>query len=307
MSIAYGAGDDAESTRVIHRAIDAGVTLLDTADAYGDPLPGHNERLIGRALGARRDRATIATKFGLRYGDGGPFRVDGSPRWVRRACDASLRRLGTDVIDLYCLHRRDPQVPIDETVGAMAELVAAGKVRHLGLSEVSAETLRSAHAVHPIAALEIEYSLFTRFAERELIPACRELGVGIVAYSPMGRGLLTGAIGDVSDLSEADKRRGNPRFSGANLARNLVLVDEVRAVASRATASVAQTALAWLLAQGSDIVPIPGTKRTRYLAENLGAVDIRLTEAQLDRLSVLSEHGVAGERLPAAALRLTGR
>ncbi|ADD44942.1 aldo/keto reductase [Stackebrandtia nassauensis] len=306
MSVGYGPADDATSASVIRRAVERGVTLIDTADAYGSPQPGHNEELVGRAVADRRDDLVIATKFGLRFGDGEPFRVDSSPEYARAACDASLKRLGMETVDLYYLHRRDPAVPIEDTVGAMAELVAAGKVRHLGLSEVSAATLRAAHAVHPIAAVQVEYSLFTRFVEDELLDTCRELGVGIVAYSPLGRGLLTGAVTSRADLSEDDNRLGNPRFSDEHLAANLRLVDVVREVAAEKGCTPAQLALAWLLARGEDIVPIPGTRRVSALEENLAAAQLRLDESELARLASINPEAVRGERLAAAPLARTG-
>src|SRR3954451_13822556 len=261
MSEFYGPADEAESIRTIHRAYELGVTFLDTADMYGR---GDNEELVGRAIRGRRDDFEIATKFGNRR-EGDRRWVDNSPEWIREACDASLRRLGTDHIDLYYMHRRDPDVPIEESVGAMAELVQAGKVRHLGLSEVSAETLRAAAAVHPIAALQSEWSLFTRGLEDEIVPAARELGVGLVPYSPLGRGLLAGALTSTESLSEDDFRKQHPRFTGENLEHNLALVRRVREVADEVGATPFQVALAWLLAKGDDVVPIPGTKRLRCL------------------------------------------
>ncbi|MFL6077721.1 MAG: aldo/keto reductase [Mycobacteriales bacterium] len=306
MSIAYGPADDAESVRVIHRALELGVTLLDTADAYGLPLPGHNEELLGRAIAGRRDEVFLATKFGLRFGDG-PFRVDSTPEWARTACEASLRRLATDRIDLYYLHRRDPEVPIEGTVAAMAELVAAGKVAHLGLSEVSPDTLRAASAVHPIAAVQVEYSLFSREPETGLLAACRELGVALVAYCPLGRGLLGGAVTGADQLPDGDQRRTNPRFADGNLERNLALVGTLREIAAELGATPGQLALAWLLSRGDNIVPIPGTKRLRYLEENAAATDLRLDRAYLARIeAALPPAAVAGERLSPAALRLTG-
>jgi aryl-alcohol dehydrogenase-like predicted oxidoreductase len=306
MSIAYGTADDTESTRVIHRALDLGISMLDTADAYGLPLPGHNERLIGAAIRGRRGDAVVATKFGMRYGDG-PFRIDSSGAWARQACEQSLRRLGLDTIDLYYLHRRNPDIAIEETVEAMAGLVQAGKVRHLGLSEVSAETLRAAHAVHPITAVQIEYSLFSRFAEHDLIPTCRQLGVGVVAYSPLGRGLLTGALTSTEQLQRGDQRLNNPRFSSDNLARNLRLVAAVRAIASDIGCTPAQLAIAWLLNQNPNIVPIPGAKRIEHLEENAGAEAIVLAPDQVARIgAAIPESAVAGDRLPPAALNHIG-
>ncbi|MBL7255664.1 aldo/keto reductase [Paractinoplanes lichenicola] len=278
MSAYYtGAGrDDAESIRTIHRARDLGVTHLDTAEVYG---PYVNEELVGRAIRGRRDDYVIATKFGL---------ISGSrPAAVRAAADGSLRRLGTDRIDLYYQHRVDPGTPIEETAGALSELVAAGKVRHIGLSEASAATIRRAHAVHPVAAVQTEYSLWTRDPEAEILPVLRELGIGLVPYSPLGHGFLTGTIRSLDGLDATDWRRTNPRFTGGNLARNLRLADEVRAVAAEAGATPAQVALAWLLARGEAVAPIPGTKRIDRLEENTAADRLRLTEAQLARLTAL--------------------
>ena len=296
MSQSYGPADEDESIRTIHRAIELGCTFLDTADAYGR---GHNEELVGRAIAGRRDDVVLATKFANRF-DGDRRWIDNSPEWIREACDASLRRLGVEVIDLYYMHRRDPAVSVEESVGAMAELVQQGKVRHLGLSEVSAETLRAACAVHPIAALQSEWSLFTRGLEREIAPAARELGVGIVAYSPIGRGLLAGALTSPDDLSPDDFRRNNPRWQGENLERNLALVARVREVAAELGCTPVQLALAWVLARGGDVVPIPGTKRVRYLEENVAATEVRLGDDQLRALDELFPPGVAaGDRYPA--------
>jgi aryl-alcohol dehydrogenase-like predicted oxidoreductase len=300
MSVAYGPRDDEESARTLHRALDLGVNFLDTADMYG---AGHNEELIGRTLGTRREEFVLATKFGFRS-HGGQARsdrpdtyVDTSPEYVRQACDASLQRLGFDTIDLYYAHRRSPEVPVEETVGAMAELVAAGKVRHLGLSEVSSATLRAAHAVHPIAALQVEYSLFSREPEAELLPTCRELGVALVAYSPVGRGLLTGAVSNTASLAPDDFRRTVPRFADENLATNLKLVQAVKAVAEQIGATPAQAALAWLLAKDETVIPIPGTKRVRYLEENTAASEIRLTREQFAALDAAVPAGAtAGTR-----------
>ena len=281
MSEFYGTRDEAQATATIHRALELGATFLDTADMYG---PFTNERLVGRAIADRRDQVVLATKFGNeREEDGTRLGVNGRPEYVRRAADASLQRLGVDHIDLYYQHRVDQNVPIEETVGAMAELVAAGKVTHLGLSEASPETIRRAHAVHPITALQTEYSLFTRDVERQILPTLRELGIGLVPYSPLGRGILTGAITSADDLDEADSRRTAyfPRFQGEALAANLALVDRVRALAEAKGATAGQLALAWVLAQGDDIVPIPGTKRVRYLEENVGAAAIELTADDL--------------------------
>src|SRR3954466_13130723 len=272
MSAFYGSGDDDESIATIHRSLELGGNFFDTAEMYG---PFTNEELLGRALKGRRDEAIIATKFGIRFApteDNPTNRVlDGSPENVRRSIEGSLQRLGTDHVDLYYLHRVDPNTPIEETVGAMGELVAEGKVRHLGLSEASPDTLRRAHATHPISALQTEYSLWTRDPENEALPACRELGIGFVAYSPLGRGFLTGRIRSEDDFAEDDFRRFNPRFQGENMRRNLELVERVREVADEKGVTPGQLALAWVLAQGDDIVPIPGTKRVRYLEENAGA------------------------------------
>ena len=280
MSEFYGVTDDAESIAVIRRALDLGCNFLDTADMYG---PFTNERLVGRAIAGRRDQVVVATKFGNeRREDGSWVGVNGSPDYVRQACDASLQRLGIDVIDLYYQHRVDTGVAIEETVGAMAELVAAGKVRHLGLSEAAAATIRRADATHPIAALQTEYSLWTRDVEAEILPTVRELGIGFVAYSPLGRGFLTGAYRSAADMPEGDTRTQRfPRFAGDNFQRNLALVDRVREMATRKGCTPAQVALAWVLAQGDDIVPIPGTKRLRYLEENLGAAGVTLEAEDL--------------------------
>jgi aryl-alcohol dehydrogenase-like predicted oxidoreductase len=291
MSFAYGTPDRGEAIATLHRALDLGVTFLDTADMYGG---GDNEELLATVLADRRAEVTLATKFGILTGeDGYPSGVDGSPAYVRRACDASLRRLGVDHIDLYYLHRPDPEVPIEDTVGAMAELVAAGKVRHLGLSESSAETIRRAAAVHPIAAVQSEWSVFSRDIERAVLPACRELGIGIVPYSPLGRGLLTGTL--PTEFADDDFRRTLPRFQRENLERNLETVGAVREIAAAHGATPGQVALAWLLARGEDVVPIPGTKRVRYLEENAGALDVTLTPAELARLDALEP---AGDRYP---------
>jgi aryl-alcohol dehydrogenase-like predicted oxidoreductase len=301
MSFAYGPGDDEESIRVIHRAYELGVLFLDTADAYG---AGANEELVGRAVAGRRDDFVIATKFANRTDADGNRIVDNRPEYIREAIDASLRRLGTDFVDLYYMHRRNPDVPIEESVGAMAELVHAGKVRHLGLSEVSADTLRAAAAVHPIAALQSEWSLFTRGLEDEIVPTARELGVGIVPYSPLGRGMLTGALTSTDELSEDDWRRSNPRWTGENLQHNLDLVRRVREVAEQHDAAPAQVALAWLLAKGDDVVPIPGTKRVHYLEQNVAAADVRLSSEQIAELDQLGE--AAGARYPEGMMGAVG-
>ncbi len=292
MSEFYGETDDDQSIETIHRALDLGVTFIDTSDMYGT---GHNEELLGRAIAGRREEVQLATKFAVRR-DGDRRYIDNSPEWIPQACDASLRRLGTDRIDLYYMHRRSPDVPIEDSVGAMAELVAEGKVGRLGLSEVNADTLRAACAVHPIAALQSEWSLFTRAIEQEIIPAARELGVGIVPYSPLGRGELTGAL-DLSD--ESDFRHHLPRFKHEHRERNLERVEGVRALAEEVGCTPAQLALAWLLHQGEDVVPIPGTKRVKYLEENAAATDIELGEEQMRALDELFPAGAtAGERYP---------
>ncbi len=297
MSEFYGEGDDAESIAVIHRALELGVTLLDTADMYGR---GANEELVGRAIADRRDGVVLATKFGIRRGkDPSDRSIEGSPGYVRDACEASLRRLGVDHIDLYYQHRVDPDTPIEETVGAMAELVQAGKVRHLGLSEASAETIRRAHAVHPLTALQTEYSLWTRDVEGEILDTLRELGIGLVPYSPLGRGFLTGKITSPEDLSDDDFRRASPRFAEENLEQNLALVARVRGLAEAKGVEPGQLALAWVLAQGKDVVPIPGTKRRAYLEENVAAATVRLTGEELAAIDEAAPRGVAaGDRYP---------
>ncbi|HEU5483923.1 MAG TPA: aldo/keto reductase [Microlunatus sp.] len=298
MSEFYGTGDEAEAVATIHRALDLGVMLLDTADMYG---PFTNEVLVGRAIADRRDRVVLATKFGnVRSAEDASFRrIDGSPEYVRQACDASLQRLGVDHIDLYYQHRVDTGVPIEDTVGAMAELVQAGKVRFLGLSEAAPDTIRRAHAVHPITALQTEYSLWTRHVESEILPTLRELGIGLVPYSPLGRGFLTGTITSPDDLEANDFRRVNPRFTGDALAANLALVDAVRELAADKGVTAGQLALAWVLAQGDDVVPIPGTKRVRYLEENVAAAAITLTAEDLAALAdAVPIEAVQGERYP---------
>ena len=295
MSEFYGPGDEAESLATIGRALDLGVTLLDTADMYG---PFTNEQLIGRAIASRRDEVVLATKFGIQRGEGGArLGISGDPAYVRSSCDASLQRLGVDVIDLYYQHRVDQTVPIEDTVGAMAELVSAGKVRHLGLSEASADSIRRAAAVHPIAAVQSEYSLWSRDIEASVLPALRELGIALVAYSPLGRGFLTGAITTLDDLAPDDFRRQNPRFGQDALESNLRLVDEVRAVADEKGCTAGQVALAWVSAQGADVVPIPGTKRRSYLEENVAALDVSLSAADLERLAKVADR-VVGDRYP---------
>jgi len=299
MSEFYGPADESESIATIHRALSLGVTLLDTADMYG---PHTNEQLVGKAIADRRDDVVLATKFGIVREDG-QRRIDSSPDYARRACEASLRRLGVDHIDLYYMHRRNPGVPIEETVGGMADLVSEGKVRHLGLSEVNADTLRAACAVHPITALQSEWSLWTRGIEAEIVPAARELGVGIVPYSPVGRGFLTGRYTSVDDLSADDFRRNNPRFQGDNLEANLAIVQRVREVADDVGCTPVQLALAWLLHQGEDVVPIPGTKRVKYVEENAEATDIALTADHLAALEEAAPVGAAvGGRYPEEAM-----
>jgi aryl-alcohol dehydrogenase-like predicted oxidoreductase len=289
MSFAYGAPDADESVATIARALALGVTFFDTADMYGF---GHNEELVGKALAPHRDEVVLATKFGIYLNADERTRgVRGDPEYVRQACDASLGRLGTDHIDLYYQHRPDVTVPIEETVGAMAELVEAGKVRHLGLSEASVDTIRRAAAVHPIAALQTEWSIFSRDIEDEIVPLCRELGIGLVPYSPLGRGLLTGAVSSLTELADDDFRRTQPRFQGENLDHNLALVAVVREIAAAHGVTPGQVALAWLAAQGDDVVPIPGTKRRTYLEENVGALDVTLTPDDLARLDDLRPAG----------------
>ena len=304
MSEFYGSGDDQESVAVIHLALHRGVTLLDTADMYG---VGANERLVGRALRGHRREAVVATKFGNVRGPDGSFRgVSGRPEYVREACDASLRRLGLDEIDLYYQHRVDADVPIEETVGAMSDLVAAGKVRYLGLSEAAPATIRRAHAVHPISALQTEYSLWTRDPEGEILATCRELGIGFVAYSPLGRGFLAGTIAGADDLAAHDSRRGHPRFQGGNLDANLTLARRVGDLARELGCTPPQLCLAWLLAKPG-IVPIPGTKRRAYLEENLGAMAVRLSPSDLARIDdALPPGATAGARYPEAAMRRVG-
>ncbi len=299
MSDAYGPGDDEESMRTIHRALDLGVTFLDTADMYG---PWKNERLVGRAIAGRRHEVVLATKFGNVRNERGDFLgVRGDPEYVHACCDASLQRLGVDAIDLYYQHRVDKTVPIEETVGAMAELVEKGKVRHLGLSEAAPATIRRAHRVHPISALQTEYSLWTRDPEREILAMTRELGIGFVAYSPLGRGLLTGRF-RTADFGPGDGRGSHPRFQGENLEQNLKIVDAVEATARRKGATAAQVALAWVLHRGDDIVPIPGTKRVRYLEENVAAVDIELDADDLAALEDAAPLGAgAGARYASMA------
>ncbi|MGZ4428825.1 MAG: aldo/keto reductase [Nocardioidaceae bacterium] len=297
MSEFYGAAEQTEAVATIHRALDLGVTFLDTADMYG---PFTNERLVGDAIAGRRDEVVLATKFGNQRGeDGSWLGINGRPEYVHAACDASLRRLGVDHIDLYYQHRVDKTVPIEETVGAMAELVEAGKVRHLGLSEASVETIRRAAGTHPIAALQTEYSLFTRHVEAEILPTLRNLGIGLVPYSPLGRGILTGTIDSADRLAEDDFRRASPRFQGAAFDANLALVAKVRELADAKGVTPGQLALAWVLAQGDDVVPIPGTKRVTYLEENVGAATVDLTDVDLKAIEdAVPADAVAGERYP---------
>jgi aryl-alcohol dehydrogenase-like predicted oxidoreductase len=290
MSQMYGAADRGESIATVHRALDLGVTFLDTADVYGD---GHNEELVGEAIRGRRDEVQLATKFSLRRNDSGGMDVDGRPENVRACAEASLRRLGVDTIDLYYQHRVDPRVPIEDTVGAMAELVQQGKVRYLGLSEASAASVRRAVAVHPVAALQSEWSLWTRDLETEVLGVAREHGISIVPFSPLGRGFLTGAVRSPADFAEDDWRRTHPRFTGEAFAANLRLVDAVRAMAEEKGCTAGQLALAWVLAQGDDVVPIPGTKRRPYLEENVGALAVELSAADLARLGEIAPPGVA--------------
>jgi aryl-alcohol dehydrogenase-like predicted oxidoreductase len=290
MSQMYGAADRDESVATLHRALDLGVTFLDTSDVYGD---GHNEELVGEAIRGRRDEVQLATKFSLRRNDRGGMDIDGRPENVAACAEASLRRLGVDVIDLYYQHRVDPRVPIEDTVGAMADLVQQGKVRYLGLSEASAASVRRAAAVHPIAALQSEWSLWTRDLESEVLPVAREHGIGVVPFSPLGRGFLTGAIRSPEDFAEDDWRRTHPRFTGEAFAANLRLVDAVRAMAGERGCTAGQLALAWVLAQGGDVVPIPGTKRRSYLEENVGAVAVELSGEDLRRLGEIAPPGVA--------------
>ena len=308
MSAFYtGAGsDDAESIRTIHRALDLGVTLIDTAELYG---PFTNEELVGRAIRGRRGQVVLATKFGnVRAADGTPLGINGRPDYVRSACEASLRRLGVDTIDLYYQHRVDPETPIEDTVGAMAELVRQGKVRFLGLSEAAPATIRRAHAVHPISALQTEYSLWSREPEAEILPTVRELGIGFVAYSPLGRGFLTGRIRSADELDADDWRRNAPRFQGENFARNRDLVARIEAMAARKGCTPGQLALAWVLARGEDIVPIPGTKRRRWLEENVAAAPITLALGDLAELDAALPMGAAaGDRYAAAGMRSVGR
>jgi aryl-alcohol dehydrogenase-like predicted oxidoreductase len=304
MSAFYGPRDDDESTYVIHRALELGVTLLDTADMYG---PYTNEVLVGKAIKGKRDQVVLATKFAIQIVDG-QRRINGKPEYVREACDASLQRLGVDHIDLYYQHRVDPSTPIEDTIGAMSRLVDAGKIRYLGMSEAASETIRRAHAVHPITALQSEYSLWTRDPEDGVLQTCRELDIGFVAYSPLGRGFLTGQIKQYDDLAADDFRRDNPRFQGANFAKNLQLVDRVTQLATQKGCTPGQLALAWVMAQGDDIVPIPGTKRRAFLDENLGAERVQLSKQELAAIDEIAPKGAAaGERYAAAAMPALNR
>ncbi len=302
MSEFYGPADEGEALSTIHRAFDLGVTFLDTADMYG---PFKNERLVGRAVDGRRDRVVIATKFGIVRGDDGSFLgINGRPEYVRRACDGSLRRLGVDHIDLYYQHRVDPEVPIAETVGAMSRLVEEGKVRYLGLSEAGPETIGRAHAVHPITALQTEYSLWSRDPEERVLAATRELGIGFVAYSPLGRGFLTGRYRTLDDLPEGDWRRHSPRFQGDNFGKNLELVERIREIAASKDVTPAQLALAWVLARGDDIVPIPGTTKRAHLEQNVAAISIELSADDLARIDEVAPRGAAvGLRYPEGSMR----
>ena len=306
MSEFYGSGDEAESIATIHRAIELGVTFLDTADMYG---VGRNEELVGRAIADRRDKVVLATKFGnVRGPNGERLGISGKPDYVRQACEASLKRLNVEAIDLYYQHRVDPETPIEDTVGAMADLVRAGKVRYLGLSEAGPQTIRHAHAVHPISALQTEYSLWSRDPEDEILPTVRELGIGFVPYSPLGRGFLTGQIRSVDDLAADDFRRNSPRFQGENFQRNLDLVREIEAMAREKGCAPSQLALAWVLAQGDDIVPIPGTKRRKYLEENIGALDVTLTREDLERIDrIIPAGAAAGTRYAAEGMNTLNR
>ncbi|MBC7823314.1 MAG: aldo/keto reductase [Candidatus Parcubacteria bacterium] len=306
MSEFYGTLDENESIATIHRALELGVNFLDTADMYGI---GANEQLVGKAMKGQRDRVILATKFGIQRGDDPASRgINGKPEYVRQACDASLKRLNVDYIDLYYQHRVDPNVAIEDTIGAMAELVHKGKVRYLGLSEAAANTIRRAHVVHPISALQSEYSLWTREPEDEILPTIRELGIGFVPYSPMGRGFLSGQITSPDDFAADDFRKNLPRFQGENFYKNLELVDRVKEIAAQKNATPGQLALAWLLAQGDDIAPIPGTKRRTYLEENVAAVEIKLTSEDLDHLDAIApKNATAGDRYPQASMAALDR
>lgn len=307
MSDFYGERNDQESLATLNHALDRGVNFLDTADMYG---PFHNEKLLAQVLASRRQEIVVATKFGIVRDPANPSvrKVNGRPEYVRSACEASLQRLGVEVIDLYYQHRVDPDTPIEETVGAMAELVRAGKVRHLGLSEASPATIRRAHAVHPIAAVQMEYSVWTREAEEGVLSACRELGIGFVAYSPLGRGFLTGQLKRFEDFATDDYRRFSPRFQGPNFAKNLKVVAHLADLAATKGCTPGQLALAWVLTGGDDLIPIPGTKRIRYLDENIAALDVRLTPAERETISaIFPPDSIAGARYPAAMMSTLGR
>lgn len=295
MSEFYGASDEREAINTIHKALDLGMNLLDTADMYG---VGENEKLVGKAIAGKRGEVIIATKFGsVRSAEGEFLGVSGRPEYVKKACEASLKRLGVEAIDLYYQHRVDPDTPIEETIGAMSDLVREGKIRYIGMSEAAAATIRRAHAIHPIAAVETEYSLWSRDVEDEILPTCRELGIGFVAYSPLGRGFLTGQIQKTDDFAPDDFRRFLPRFQGENFKKNLVLVEHIKELANQKGCKPSQLALAWLLAQGEDVIPIPGTKRIRYLEENIGAVDVQLTDSELQYINEIAPKDVAiGDR-----------
>lgn len=295
MSEFYGASDEREAINTIHKALDLGMNLLDTADMYG---VGENEKLVGKAIAGKRGEVIIATKFGsVRNAEGEFLGVSGRPEYVKKACEASLKRLGVETIDLYYQHRVDPDTPIEETIGAMSDLVREGKIRYIGMSEAAAATIRRAHAIHPIAAVETEYSLWSRDVEDEILPTCRELGIGFVAYSPLGRGFLTGQIQKTDDFAPDDFRRFLPRFQGENFKKNLVLVEHIKELANQKGCKPSQLALAWLLAQGEDVIPIPGTKRIRYLEENIGAVDVQLTDSELQYINEIAPKDVAiGDR-----------
>ncbi|WBO68770.1 aldo/keto reductase [Streptomyces camelliae] len=305
MSHGYGATDDAQSMATLRHALDLGVSLLDTSDFYGS---GHNEELIGRAIAGRRDEVVLATKFGFANRLGEPILIRGDAAYVRQACEASLRRLGVDHIDLYYQHRVDPQVPIEETVGAMAELVQAGLVRHIGLSEAGAGTIRRAHAVHPIAALQSEWSLWTRDLEAEIVPVCRELGIGIVPFSPLGRGFLTGHYRSVEGMAESDVRRSQPRFADGNLERNLAIVAKLNELAEAKGVTAGQLALAWVQRRGDDVVPIPGTRRQQYLKENIAALTVELSAEDLAAIEAAAPaEQIAGTRYDATSLTFVNR